>query len=154
MGDHANPPSAVGSIWQLNMMMHNQLFAVSASDKWIGAITPLLGNSVTEVTLENPKPVRPVRQSQSGFNALELVLLAHAIDANDVIAPGKGRGGKQRKERRLRPAPPSPERQNRDLDSAVSVFAVQLLEFAAGRMVFTCRCDSTARSQVLKELRP
>jgi hypothetical protein len=81
-------------IWQLNQMLHNRLFTDSASEQWMGAAGPRLGNTVTEVTLENPRRLKLVRQSQIGLNAFELLLLAHAVDPNDtpsLPAPGTSR---------------------------------------------------------------
>jgi hypothetical protein len=43
-----------------------------------------LQNTVTQATLEKPDQIKVVRQSQTGFDALELVLLAHLLDANDL----------------------------------------------------------------------
>jgi hypothetical protein len=67
---------------------------LSASDRWIEAITPMLGNTITEGTLEGPSRIKLVRQSESGFSALELALLAHAVDPYDISerhvpAPGQ-----------------------------------------------------------------
>lgn len=77
-------------IWQLNRLLRGQFFAVGASDRWLEAVAPLLGNAVTEVTLGNAKTLKFVRQSQTGLNAFELVMLAHAIDPYDTLGPGHG----------------------------------------------------------------
>lgn len=45
--------------------------------KWITAIGPMLGNTVTEVTYKSPTELNVVRRSHLGLNSIELVLLAH-----------------------------------------------------------------------------
>jgi len=92
-------------IWQFAQIIQGKFFPASASDRWIEAITPKLENSVTEATLEKPNRLKLVRQSQSGFTALELVLLAHAIDPYDVYDRPAHPPGQQAPVRR-KPAPP------------------------------------------------
>jgi hypothetical protein len=43
--------------------------------EWIRSVVPYLGNTVTEVSRTGPAELTAVRQSQVGFNGLELVLL-------------------------------------------------------------------------------
>jgi hypothetical protein len=74
-------------IWQLDQMLNRRLFAESASDRWLQAAGKHLGNTITQVTLENPHRLKLIRQSQAGFDALELLLLAHAVDPNDITDP-------------------------------------------------------------------
>ncbi|HTG45417.1 MAG TPA: hypothetical protein VK633_12885 [Verrucomicrobiae bacterium] len=97
-------------IWQFTQILRGNMFPMSASDKWIEAITPRLANTITEVTLENPRRLKLVRQSQSGLNALELVLLAHAVDPNDVTQRRTGpvQGTKPRTPAQPAPALPLP----------------------------------------------
>jgi hypothetical protein len=72
-------------LWQLNYMLRNKVpVSTAASEKWIDATVPKLQNTVTQATLEKPDQIKVVRQSQTGFDALELVLLAHLLDANDL----------------------------------------------------------------------
>jgi hypothetical protein len=71
-------------IWQAAQIVRGKSFGPSASDRWIEAITPKLQNTITEAFLEGPNRLKLVRNSQSGLSALELVLLAHALDPNDV----------------------------------------------------------------------
>jgi hypothetical protein len=79
-------------LWQIAYMANPRkaLRGGAVSDRWIDAIMPLLGNTITEGTLESERKIKIVRQSHSGFNALELVLLAHWLDPNDVrdVVPG------------------------------------------------------------------
>lgn len=45
--------------------------------KWVASLVPLLGNTVTEVTVKSPNELNIVRKSHLGFNSLELIVLAH-----------------------------------------------------------------------------
>jgi hypothetical protein len=72
-------------IWQLSYMLRNKVpNSTAISEKWIAATLPKLQNTVTQATLEGDSRLKVVRQSQTGFNALELVLLAHLLDPSDV----------------------------------------------------------------------
>lgn len=86
------------------------LRADSLSIRWIQAITPKLGNTVTEGTLDGERRVRIVRQSHVGLSSLELALLAHWLDPNDFRKPGEpAQGGAQMRRRpNQRPAAPRP----------------------------------------------
>lgn len=64
------------------------------SGLWIEAIVPKLGNTVTEGTLDGERRIRVVRQSHIGFNALELMLLAHWLDPNDFRRAGDAPQGR------------------------------------------------------------
>ncbi len=73
-------------IWQLYHLLHG--FPTdndAASAKWLHTLRRRMGNSVTEGTLDTDRRIKLVRQSQLGFNGLELVLLAHMIDDKDVV---------------------------------------------------------------------
>jgi hypothetical protein len=52
---------------------------------WLKAVSPMLGNTVTEITVTSPKQLTLVRKSHIGFNALELVLLTRWLDGQ--LAP-------------------------------------------------------------------
>ena len=63
--------------------------------KWIGAIGPKLGNTITEVTYESPTELNVVRRSHLGLNSIELILLSHwlahpkfpAVNPFEMVAP-------------------------------------------------------------------
>lgn len=48
----------------------------SAAQPWLDAITPHLGNTITEVTLEKPNELQLIRKSHLGLTGFELVQLA------------------------------------------------------------------------------
>lgn len=52
----------------------------SPGQKWLATAAPHLGNTITSITLENPKELKMVRRSHIGFNALELVSLVERLD--------------------------------------------------------------------------
>ena len=52
-----------------------------ATQRWIGELAPLLGNTVTEVTLSGPKELSLVRRSDMGLTGYEIALLARWIDS-------------------------------------------------------------------------
>ncbi len=91
-------------IWQAAQILQGRIFGPSASDRWIEAITSKLQNTITEATLESPNRLKVIRQSQSGFTALELVMLAHALDPDDVRERPPHQPGQQPVRRK--PAPP------------------------------------------------
>jgi hypothetical protein len=45
--------------------------------KWLTAIEPMLGNTITEVTYKSPNELHLVRKSHLGLTSVELVLLSH-----------------------------------------------------------------------------
>ncbi|MBC8003293.1 MAG: hypothetical protein H7X97_11970 [Opitutaceae bacterium] len=49
----------------------------AASQKWLTALAPMLGNTVTEVTVPSPNQAVLVRKSHLGLTGVELVTLAH-----------------------------------------------------------------------------
>ena len=51
-----------------------------AGGAWLDAVTPKLGNTITEVTAVSPTELRLVRSSHLGLTGVELVLLAHWLD--------------------------------------------------------------------------
>jgi hypothetical protein len=52
-----------------------------ATQRWIGEVAPLLGNTITEVTLSGPKELSLVRKSDIGLTGFEIVLLGRWIDS-------------------------------------------------------------------------
>jgi hypothetical protein len=52
-----------------------------ATQRWIGELAPLLGNTITEVTLSGPKELSLVRKSDVGLTGYELALLGRWIDS-------------------------------------------------------------------------
>jgi hypothetical protein len=51
--------------------------------KWLAAVGPLLGNTVTEVTFKSPNELNIVRKSHLGLNSLELILFSHWLARPD-----------------------------------------------------------------------
>ena len=51
-----------------------------AGGAWLDAVTPKLGNTITEVTAVSPTELRLARSSHLGLTGVELVLLAHWLD--------------------------------------------------------------------------
>ncbi|MEO7297550.1 MAG: hypothetical protein ABI042_03115 [Verrucomicrobiota bacterium] len=45
--------------------------------KWLTAIAPLLGNTITEVSFKAPNELNMVRKSHLGLNSVELIFLSH-----------------------------------------------------------------------------
>lgn len=72
-------------LWQVHRIVNNLMIPGenSPSEKWLAAIAPKLGNTVTEGTLENSREIGIVRRSHLGLSSLELVLLAHWLDGSD-----------------------------------------------------------------------
>jgi hypothetical protein len=62
--------------------------------EWVMAALPLLGETITEVTLTGAEEMTVVRQSTTGLNAMELVALLRWLEGE---GPGLGRSvaGKQ-----------------------------------------------------------
>lgn len=54
---------------------------------WFDALTPLLGNTVTEVTLEKPNEIRLIRRSQIGLTGMEIVGLERLLINSGLISP-------------------------------------------------------------------
>jgi len=52
-----------------------------ATQRWIGELAPLLGNTITEVTLSGPKELSLVRKSDLGLTGYEIALLGRWIDS-------------------------------------------------------------------------
>ena len=100
-------------LWQLHYILRGALpISTSSSEAWIPAVAAKLHNTVTQATIENPHRLKVVRQSQTGFSALELVLLAHLMDPNDIsspaVSPASGPSAqppRQRQSPTLLPAP-------------------------------------------------
>ena len=57
----------------------------AASQKWLTAVAPMLGNTVTEVTVPTPNQAVLVRKSHLGLTGVELVALAHWL--TDPLEP-------------------------------------------------------------------
>jgi hypothetical protein len=73
--------------WQLGYISATELAPNNSAPSalLLRALFKRLGNTVTEGTLDNARRVKLVRQSPLGFNALELLLLAHWVDTGDLI---------------------------------------------------------------------
>lgn len=69
-GDEFSPPDGVGQ-------------------KWLAAVAPLLGNTITEMTLAGPRQIKITRRSHVGHNALELALAASWVDAKPTSRRAK-----------------------------------------------------------------
>ena len=69
--------------WQITRILRNQFLPgeQSPSEKWLIAIAPKLGNTVTEVTTNSPKEWSLVRKSHVGFTGAELVALARWLES-------------------------------------------------------------------------
>lgn len=52
-----------------------------ATQRWIGELAPMLGNTVTEITAAGPKELSLVRKSDVGFTGFEIALLGRWIDS-------------------------------------------------------------------------
>ncbi len=55
----------------------------SAASKWLDAVEPRLGNTVTEVSLASPKELQVVRTSHVGLTGLELLSLANWLEGTN-----------------------------------------------------------------------
>ena len=60
----------------------------AASQRWISEITPLLGESVTEITSTSPTRMTLVRKSHAGLTAFELVTLSRWLESTNFPAAG------------------------------------------------------------------
>ena len=96
-------------LWQMSRFLRNNPIpsSNSASETWLPAVASKLQNTITEATLEGPRSIKIIRQSQLGFNALELVLLAHLADRYDQAAPAPAPAARPGKRPAQRPAPPA-----------------------------------------------
>ncbi len=56
---------------------------VSCEDAWLSAVSPLLGNTVTEITAQSSREWKLSRKSHIGLNSLELLNLVRWLDRND-----------------------------------------------------------------------
>ena len=106
------PGSAVESrlkhwqtIYQLYDIVHG--FTVSRvnapSQQWLLEVSPLLGNTSTEITATSPTEMTLVRNSQSGFTGFELVSLLRWLDSPSF--PKLSVAGQPRTARPLKPKP-------------------------------------------------
>jgi hypothetical protein len=65
----------------------NVSFVSMPEQKWSAALAPLLGNTVTEITLTAPDQLLLVRKSHSGFTGFELMQLAKWLNRPDFPSP-------------------------------------------------------------------
>jgi hypothetical protein len=77
--DQVRPLLQIGGI----ILTVSPMSTNSAASKWLDAIEPRLGNTVTEVTMNSPKEWNVLRTSHSGFNGLELLTLANWIEGTN-----------------------------------------------------------------------
>ena len=70
---------------QLALMVtqHRQLDAQSAAGKWLAAVGPTLGNSVTKVTQTGPDQLTFMRKAPGGLTAVELIALANWLETTN-----------------------------------------------------------------------
>jgi hypothetical protein len=70
---------------QLALMVtqHRQLDAQSAAGKWLAAVGPTLGTSVTEVTQTEPDQLTFMRKAPGGLTAVELIALANWLETTN-----------------------------------------------------------------------
>ena len=75
-------PTAL-NLSQLGLVLtsHRQIGSASASLKWIQAIAPRFGNTVTEITQTGPAEMTFTRKSPGCFTAVELLTLASWLEA-------------------------------------------------------------------------
>ena len=52
----------------------------AAANQWLRAVSPKLGNTITEVTAVSPTELKAVRRSDLGLTAIELTLLSRWLD--------------------------------------------------------------------------
>jgi hypothetical protein len=61
--------------------MHDMMYARLVEDKWLGELTPLAGNTVTEITRTAPNELSVVRSAPVGFTGIEMFLLSDWLSA-------------------------------------------------------------------------
>ena len=61
----------------------------NAASAWLDALTPLLGNTITEATIAGPHELQFIRKSHVGFTGWELVQLARWFGNADFPSLGK-----------------------------------------------------------------
>ena len=69
-------------IFQLTTMlsMNPSFPGAAAANLWLRAVTPKLGNTITEVTAVSPTELKAVRRSDLGLTAIELAVLTRWLD--------------------------------------------------------------------------
>lgn len=69
-------------IFQLTAMLSaNPSFpGAAAANQWLRAVSPKLGNTITEVTAVSPTELKAVRRSDLGLTAIELAVLTRWLD--------------------------------------------------------------------------
>jgi len=99
-------------IW--DMINHSKFAPTNApAEKWLPAVRPLLGNTITEATLTTPKELSIVRKSDCGLTAFELATLTRWIESKgfpwsfDAPSPLPGWGGHAGTKSNAPPAKPS-----------------------------------------------
>jgi hypothetical protein len=93
----------------LSMLTPDQLPqfpGLAAGPPWLAAISPLLGNSVTEVMLTSPQELTLVRKSHFGLTGFELVALVKWLD--DPGFPTAGLPGSMANPKAPELVPPKP----------------------------------------------
>src|SRR5262249_37518925 len=66
----------------VDMANHRKLPQLAeASQEWLVAFGPLLGNTATEITVSGPKELTVVRKSHIGMTGFELVALSRWLDS-------------------------------------------------------------------------
>ncbi|MBM3831930.1 MAG: hypothetical protein FJ403_01395 [Verrucomicrobia bacterium] len=81
--------------------------ATSISSRWLAAVAPKLGNTITEIAATSPKELSLVRNSHIGFTGAELMTLAYWLDSTNFPAANFRLGFKPIP-RSTKPAPPAP----------------------------------------------
>ena len=59
-----------------------------AVEKWLSAVTPLLGNAITEATVSGPRELSMVRRSHLGLTGFEMVALGSWISSPSPLKAG------------------------------------------------------------------
>lgn len=68
-----------------------------ATERWLSAIAPLLGNTITEATVASNKELSATRRSPIGFTAMELVALARWVNSPWFPAIARQPSGREEK---------------------------------------------------------
>ncbi|MFM8471559.1 MAG: hypothetical protein ACKODH_16615, partial [Limisphaerales bacterium] len=68
-------------IFQITAMLSaNPSFPGAAANQWLRAVSPKLGNAITEITAASAAELKAVRRSDIGLTAIELALLTRWLD--------------------------------------------------------------------------
>ena len=93
----------------LMISWHKQLGENAAALKWLQAIGPKLGNTVTEVFQTAPAEMTFTRKAPGGFTAAEFYTLANWLEADDFPGANLKMPPRNPKSKRLRTPAPAPE---------------------------------------------